>query len=72
MSQGLVGIGPNQAEDLTSLTSSTTREMSSSDMNSVRSCDREEKGVMDVQVVPASFHRSNSSQVQPHTTATDS
>ena len=71
MSQGLVGIGPNQAEDLTSLTSSTTRKMSSSDSHSVRSCDRE-KGVMDVQVVPASFHRSNSSQVQPHTTATDS
>jgi len=61
-----------QVDDLISLTSQTSlpnRELSSPDSHSIRSCDTccmetepTEKGVMDVQVVPAAYHRSNSNQ----------
>ena len=62
-----------QVEDMISLTSTNsmpTRELSSPDSHSVRSCDTccmetepTEKGMMDVHVVPAAYHRSNSNQV---------
>jgi len=61
-----------QVDDLISLTSQTSlpnRELSSPDSHSIRSCDTccmetepTEKGVMDVQVVPAAYHRTNSNQ----------
>jgi len=60
-----------QAEELIGLTSSNSlpREVSSPDSHSVRSCDTccmetepTEKGVMDVRVIPAEYHRSNSNQ----------
>ena len=54
---------------MTSTTSMPTRELSSPDSHSVRSCDAccmetepTEKGMMDVRVVPAAYHRSNSNQ----------
>eukprot|EP00090_Calanus_glacialis_P014030 TRINITY_DN22662_c0_g1_i2.p1 TRINITY_DN22662_c0_g1~~TRINITY_DN22662_c0_g1_i2.p1 ORF type:complete len:378 (-),score=117.05 TRINITY_DN22662_c0_g1_i2:158-1291(-) len=80
MSQSLSSMVPNlsledhiyQAEDMISMTNTTsmpTREVSSPDSHSVRSCDAccmetepTEKGMMDVRVVPAAYHRSNSNQ----------
>ena len=76
MSQSLSSMVPNlsledhiyQAEDMISMTNTTsmpTREVSSPDSHSVRSCDAccmetepTEKGMMDVRVVPAAYHRS--------------
>ena len=62
-----------QAEDLISLNSMaslSTTELVNLDRHSLRSCgtysmesDIEEKGFMDVKVIPSAFHRSNSKQV---------
>ena len=82
MSQGLSSLVPKlsledhiyQAEELINLTNSNSmpgREVSSPD--SIRSCDSccietepTEKGMMDVRVVPAAYHRSNSNQVSQY------
>jgi hypothetical protein len=62
-----------QADDfisLNSMASLSTTEPVSLDRRSLRSCgnysmesDMDEKGFMDVKVIPAAFHRSNSKQV---------
>ena len=78
MSQGLSGLVPclsleeqiYQADDLVSLSRQASTEPLCQDSQSSGSCqtfsmdsDPEEKGFMDVKVIPASFHRSNSQQV---------